>query len=320
MKLSVMITFCNQKDFIKDALDSCIKQKVNFDYEILIGLDYGDFESRKIIGNYIEKYSNIKLFEIDNSKLDVTGIEKASNNRLNLLKNAKGKYVCFLDGDDFYIDENRHQIMVDFLDNNLQYIACFHDYVEYDNQLKTYLKVEPIAHSRHEYNAKNYIGKHKQYSCFMYRNLFKEEIPKDFMPDIVDDCMFTHYFLRHGKFYFLPREMFAYRINVKSIFFDKEEIVQFLYMLLCAELTIQQLPKFKKQCCKKIRTPLKHCFRNINKIQNINSDELKQINNFAKRFNCYYTISLINWHKLNIVSKIFFIIRKNFCVFFKISI
>ena len=34
MKLSVLVTFFNQKEYIKDALDSIVNQKTNFDYEI----------------------------------------------------------------------------------------------------------------------------------------------------------------------------------------------------------------------------------------------------------------------------------------------
>ncbi len=45
MKLSVLVTFCNQKEYIKDALDSIVNQKTNFDYEILVGLDGNDAES-----------------------------------------------------------------------------------------------------------------------------------------------------------------------------------------------------------------------------------------------------------------------------------
>ena len=37
-----MITFCNQKIFIKDALESCLLQKYNFQIEILVGLDGND--------------------------------------------------------------------------------------------------------------------------------------------------------------------------------------------------------------------------------------------------------------------------------------
>lgn len=39
VKLSVLVTFCNQRQYIKRALDSILAQKTNFDFEVLIGLD-----------------------------------------------------------------------------------------------------------------------------------------------------------------------------------------------------------------------------------------------------------------------------------------
>ena len=49
MKLSVLVTFCNQKEYIKDALDSIVNQKTNFDYEIfeeITGISKSDFDRR----------------------------------------------------------------------------------------------------------------------------------------------------------------------------------------------------------------------------------------------------------------------------------
>ena len=112
MKLSVLVTFCNQKEYIKDAIESIINQKTNFDYEILVGLDGQDTESEKILNSYIENHPNIKLFKCDNSKLKTINIEKASNNRINLIKQASGEYFCLLAGDDFYIDNTRFQKLI----------------------------------------------------------------------------------------------------------------------------------------------------------------------------------------------------------------
>ncbi len=59
MKLSVLVTFCNQKEYIKDALDSIVNQKTNFDYEILVGLDGNDAESPYVVVNFIYHNKNI---------------------------------------------------------------------------------------------------------------------------------------------------------------------------------------------------------------------------------------------------------------------
>ncbi|MBR5303248.1 MAG: glycosyltransferase family 2 protein [Candidatus Gastranaerophilales bacterium] len=316
MKLSVMITFCNQNQYIKEALDSCVNQIVDFKYEILIGLDNGDDEARKIIEDYIEKYSYIKLYEIDNSKLDGTNIEKASSNRLNLLKKAKGEYLSFLDGDDFYCDNNRFQIMVDFLDNNSGYIAAFHEQKRFDENKKSYVNIGESSFPFGKVLPNEYLKTHRQFSCFMYRNIFMGIIPSDFNSKCVNDSSFTYYYLRYGAFYFIPRKMYVHRVGIETIFTSKRELIKMLYALLCAEMNQKFLMQYGKEIGKKISRLLVR----INKFKkqqfdfdNIDdADEIEKIKKYAKEQNCYYAYNLINYESLNLCQKIKF----HFCVQF----
>lgn len=320
IKLSVMVTFCHQKEFIKDALDSCINQKVNFNFELLIGLDDGDDESRKIIKEYLNKYSFINLFEIDSSKLELTNIEKASKNRLNLLKRAQGEYLTFLDGDDFFCDENRFQILIDCLDKYQGCIAAFHDQINFDNKTKKFGNFELFGRTCCHVTPNWYLSSHRQCSCFCYRNIFKNANLNDLNLDVINDSTFTYYFLRYGKFYYYPRAMLAYRIGVESIFTSKEQMLKNLYILLCAELNHNVLPIFQKRLCKKHRRILKACFNARKQLDNLNQEELKLINNFARKQNCYFTSNIINYTNLTVTEKIKFHILKYIFMELKINL
>ena len=319
-KLSIMVTFCNQKEFIKDALDSCINQKTNFNYEILIGLDNGDSESREIIKEYLFKYSFIKLYEIDNSQLELTNIEKASKNRLNLLKRAQGEYLTFLDGDDFFCDENRFQIMVDCLDKYQGCIAAFHDQVNFDNRTKKFANFELFGRTCCHVEPKLYLTSHRQWSCFCYRNIFKNANLNDLNLDVINDSTFTCYFLRYGKFYYYPRPMLAYRVGIESIFTSKEQLLKNLYILLCAELNHNVLPIYQKQLCRKHRKMLKTCYKTRKELHCAEQKELELIKNFAKKQNCYFTDSIINYSSLNILEKVKFHIYKFAFIKLKINL
>lgn len=37
--ISVLVTFCNQEKYIHQALDGILKQKIDCEYEVLVGLD-----------------------------------------------------------------------------------------------------------------------------------------------------------------------------------------------------------------------------------------------------------------------------------------
>ena len=64
VKLSVLVTFCNQRQYIKRALDSILAQKTNFDFEVLIGLDGVYDGSEEIIREYTDKHDFIRLYKI----------------------------------------------------------------------------------------------------------------------------------------------------------------------------------------------------------------------------------------------------------------
>ena len=134
VKLSVHILTYNSERYIKDALDSVLKQKTNFPIEIIIGDDASTDNTYSILKSYSYKYSFIKL--------------KQNKQNLGILKNFKttldrcsGEYVFDLAGDDWIHNPSAFQKMVDKLDRNpnLGFIDSGYDaYFEYRNQTKRF--------------------------------------------------------------------------------------------------------------------------------------------------------------------------------------
>ena len=60
MKLSVHILTYNCERYIKDALDSVLRQKTTFPFEIVIGDDASSDNSFSIIENYAKTHANRK--------------------------------------------------------------------------------------------------------------------------------------------------------------------------------------------------------------------------------------------------------------------
>lgn len=102
-------------EYITDCIDSILSQRVNFDIEILIRDDYSGDNTNEILHN---KYSGDKRVCIFHSteNLGVFGNIKF------LIANARGKYIAYLDGDDYYTDNDKIQNQIDFLENNPDYI------------------------------------------------------------------------------------------------------------------------------------------------------------------------------------------------------
>ena len=101
MKLSVLVTFYNQKDYVDRALRSILLQNTDFEYEILVGDDGSTDGTLDKIKEWQAKYPNkISVYIMDRQEgKKYNSSFRASRNRINLLKYVKGKYFTYLDGD-----------------------------------------------------------------------------------------------------------------------------------------------------------------------------------------------------------------------------
>lgn len=109
LDISIVIPVYNKEKFISECLDSAISQKFPKDrYEILCINDGSTDNSVSIIQQYIKKYSNITVINKKNG-----GVSSARNVGI---KNAKGRYILFIDADDS-ISENTIKDIVAFFDS-----------------------------------------------------------------------------------------------------------------------------------------------------------------------------------------------------------
>ena len=106
---SVVIITYNQQDFIAQAIESVLAQKVDFHYEIIIGEDMGPDNTRAICEQYAAKYDFIHVLP-RTKNLGVAG------NWCDCVQNAQGKYIFMLDGDDYWTAPNKMQMQVDFME------------------------------------------------------------------------------------------------------------------------------------------------------------------------------------------------------------
>ena len=111
MKLSVFVVTYNQEKYIRQCLDSILMQRIDFDYEIVIGEDHGADKTRAICEEYVSKYSHVRL-------LPLTKNMGYFMNWKRVLSNCKGEYIAMCEGDDYWIDEFKLQKQVDFLDSH----------------------------------------------------------------------------------------------------------------------------------------------------------------------------------------------------------
>lgn len=115
MKLSVFVVTYNQERYIQQCLDSILMQKVDFEYEIIIGEDCSTDSTPQICDKYAEKFPFIKVYHHPQN----FGIVK---NWEFVLNHCRGDYVAMIEGDDYWLDPLKLQKQVGWLDDNPQYV------------------------------------------------------------------------------------------------------------------------------------------------------------------------------------------------------
>ena len=117
MKVSICMITYNHENYIVKAINSVLSQETNFNYELIISNDCSNDKTHSIIVNLINNHPKSKFIKYINHKENI-GMMK---NFISTLKTCKGKYIALCDGDDYWIDNNKIQMQVDYLDNHFDF-------------------------------------------------------------------------------------------------------------------------------------------------------------------------------------------------------
>ena len=114
-KVSVIVPIYNTSEYVEKCLDSLVNQTLK-DIEIIVVNDGSTDDSAEKIKPYLEKYKNIVYVEKTNGGL--------SDSRNAGLEKASGKYVAFVDSDD-YVDLTMYETMYEKAESeSLDLVEC----------------------------------------------------------------------------------------------------------------------------------------------------------------------------------------------------
>ena len=122
--VSIACITYNQSKYINKAIDGFLMQKTSFPYEIIIHDDASTDSTDQIIKEYELKHPDIIFPIYQNENQYSKGTGKILTNFL--FPKCRGKYIALCEGDDYWIDPNKLQKQVDFLEANPEYSMCFH--------------------------------------------------------------------------------------------------------------------------------------------------------------------------------------------------
>ena len=107
VEVSIICLVYNHECFLRKCLNGFVNQNTNFNYEIIIHDDCSTDSSKAIIEEYVAKYPNlfIPLYEEENQYSQ--GHEFVQSKMESI---ARGKYLAYCEGDDYWCDNNKLQI------------------------------------------------------------------------------------------------------------------------------------------------------------------------------------------------------------------
>lgn len=147
--VSIITPNYNSIEYIVETLESVLSQSYQ-DWEHIIIDDCSSDNSVEIIKTYCAKDNRIKLVGLTEN----SGVATARNIGI---QEAKGRFIAFLDSDDFWYPDKLEKQIKFMIDNNTS--LCYSGYEKIDEQGKTFQKMKvPLKISYQELLKTCYIG------------------------------------------------------------------------------------------------------------------------------------------------------------------
>jgi glycosyltransferase involved in cell wall biosynthesis len=207
MKLSVMIITYNHERFIAQAIESVLVQRVNFNYEILVGEDCSIDRTRDIVMDLYRRHPDRIVPHLRNQNLG------GPQNLISTLASCRGQYVALLEGDDYWTCEDKLQKQVDFLDAHPDYALCCHRVQILNGTGTGHTGVYPSV-AAGPYTVDNLLEVNFITTCStMFRRKLLGPLPAWLCHETPGDWALFTLIARRGKIWLMDEVMAMYRVH-----------------------------------------------------------------------------------------------------------
>jgi glycosyltransferase involved in cell wall biosynthesis len=213
-KVSVHMPAYNHEAYLAEAIESVLSQKTDFSYELVIGEDCSTDDTRAVARDYARRYpEHIVLLEHPHN----LGIWE---NDQSIIRACRGKYIAWLEGDDYWCSDSKLQRQVDLLDSHPDMSACFHRAGSVsDKPLPVTWRNGP-ADSKAIYTLDDLLEQgHFVPSCTA---VFRGALARPAMiwtdqTDFLEVTYFAH-FAKHGVIGFFDEELAMFRYHDRGVY------------------------------------------------------------------------------------------------------
>lgn len=133
--VSIIITNFNYSKYLATSIQSCLNQKSNIPYEVLLVDDGSTDNSLEIAASFQD--ARLKVIERKNG-----GIEAASNEGIN---NSNAEYIVRVDADDYLLPNYLEQIVSPITDSTCHFAYSNYQVVDERGDIQSYEKLPPFS-------------------------------------------------------------------------------------------------------------------------------------------------------------------------------
>lgn len=251
IKISIIIPVYNASKYLVTCIESVIHSSVFKQCEVICINDGSTDNSADIIFQYVQKYNNIHLFNYSNE-----GLSMARNHGID---NASGRYIFFLDSDDFIDSTYLEKLYKAILEYDCEVVFAGFSRTKGKNGMKESLIRQHLSISN-VMDGCEYLEQRldngdweNQVWCALYDNHFLKQYHLYFNRDVkvYEDILFTNLVLMFAsKVYMIPEYGYMYRIRSGSLVqreYYIEEVHSCLKILECFNYYYPKLSN-KKKC------------------------------------------------------------------------
>lgn len=119
VKVSVATVAYNHERYVRDSVESALAQRTSFPFEIVIADDCSTDSTPRILRQLQAAHSDRIRLILREQNLGMQW------NFARTVETCAGEYIAVLDSDDRWINSNKLQLQVDFLDANPDHAICF---------------------------------------------------------------------------------------------------------------------------------------------------------------------------------------------------
>ena len=234
--LSILVPAYNVENYIEECIDSLLDLDTN--YEIII-INDGSTDNTKQI---LQKYKKIKYIKIINQ--ENMGIAHTRNN---LLKNATGKYIFFIDSDD-YINKEKFNELLKKVNNQDLILFNYNIFNNNNKKVKKNIFNENFINIK---KNKDFFFKliSKRNDLYLWTFLIKRELITksniNFLPYLFEDLQFLINVIYYSKtIEFINLDIVNYRINRENQVTKVHSYENISHRIIMSDLTIKQVKKY----------------------------------------------------------------------------